>query len=220
MVGRDEWILGVDIGTYQGRCFLEFHISRYIELKTFRDLTYSPVAPGVFVLYVAPDLLKPGVLLVVNPEVLDVVRVVGGVAPQDVGREGCEGDHARVLVMLDRVGSHPMPAMLSLQVPVVHGGVVLPADDHPPVPILVLDDGGDDVQGAAPGNVTDLGPGVAAGSVIVSLGSPVATVASTEHVDSPFHLKIFHIINISNKRKTKNPINLNLSKSCYGLLLR
>ena len=63
----------------------------------------GPVAPGVLVLYVSPDLLKPAVLLVVHPEVLDVVRVLGGVATQDVGGVGCEGDHAGVLVVLDRV---------------------------------------------------------------------------------------------------------------------
>ena len=152
--------------------------------------TCSPVAPGVFVLDVSPDLLKPAVLLVVNPEVLDVVRVGGGVAAQDIGRVGCEGDHAGILVMLDRVGAHPVPAVLRLQVPVVHRGVTLLADDQPPVSILILDDGGDDVQRAAPGNITDLCPGVAGRSVIVALRSTVATVVTTEHVDSPFHLKI------------------------------
>ena len=45
----------------------------------------SPVTPGVLVLDVSPDLLKPAVLLVVHPEVLDVVRVLGSVAAQDVG---------------------------------------------------------------------------------------------------------------------------------------
>lgn len=99
----------------------------------------------MFVLNVAPDLLKSAVFLVVNPEVLNVVTVLGGVTPEDEGRIGCEGDHAGVLVMLDRVRPHPVPAMLRLQVPVVHGGVPLLADDQPPVPILVLDDGGDDV---------------------------------------------------------------------------
>ena len=70
-----------------------------------------------------------------------------------------------------------------------HGGVSLLTDDQPPVPVLVLDDGGDDVQGAAPGDVADLGPGVGADSVVVSLGSSVGTVVTTEHVDSPFHLQ-------------------------------
>ena len=143
----------------------------------------------MFILDVPPDLLKPAVLLIVNPEVLDVVRVVGGVAPQYVGGVGCEGDHARCLVVLDMVGPHPVPAVLRLQVPVVHGGVALLADDHPPVSVLVLDDGGDDVQGAPPGDVADLGPGVGADSVVVSLGSSIGTVVTSEHVDSPFHLE-------------------------------
>ena len=82
-------------------------------------VSHSPVAPGVLVLDVSPDLLKPAVLLVVHPEVLDVVRVLGGVAAQDVGRVRREGDHGGVLVVLDRVGSHPMPTVLCLQVPVV-----------------------------------------------------------------------------------------------------
>ena len=57
----------------------------------------------MFVLNVAPDLLKSAVFLVVNPEVLNVVTVLGGVATEDEGRIGCEGDHAGVLVVLDRV---------------------------------------------------------------------------------------------------------------------
>ena len=91
--------------------------------------------------------------------------------------------------MLDVVGPHPVPPMLCLQVPVVHGGVPLLADDHPPVSVLVLDDGGDDVQGAPPGYVADLCPGVGADSVVVSLGSSTGAVVTSEHVDSPFHLE-------------------------------
>ena len=70
-----------------------------------------------------------------------------------------------------------------------HGGVSLLTDDQPPVPVLVLDDGGDDVEGASPRHVADLSPGVGGGRVVVGLGSLTAAVTATKHVDPSLHLK-------------------------------
>ena len=66
--------------------------------------------------------------------------------------------------------------------------MVLLADDEPPVPVLVLDDGGDDVQRAAPGNVTDLCPGVGADRVVVGLSPAVGAVVAAEDVDPALDL--------------------------------
>ena len=81
-------------------------------------------------------------------------------------------------------------------------------DDQPPVPVLVLDDGGDDVEGASPRHVADLSPGVGGGRVVVGLGSLAAAVTATKHVDPSLHLKNIENIIKNNARMSYSFVRL------------
>ena len=70
-----------------------------------------------------------------------------------------------------------MVARLGVQVPVVHVLVAWSHQHHPPLPVLLSDDGPGNVQ-RGPGQVGDLAPGVCSRTVVVGLSSGVGTVVA------------------------------------------
>ena len=103
--------------------------------------------------------------------------------PHDEGGVGCEGDHHGIVTVLEDLIASVMPAGVSVEVVVVQLNMISPLNEEPALIIVLLDDGGGDLD-MTEGHVAVVAPGVAAECVDVDLSSVVMIIIASEHKHS------------------------------------